>query len=138
VLARVRALIGPLGEGVAEALVPRAAREDPGLRAEVTSRLALELREEYARAAEAPVEALRRLHLQRAYGLLARAGVVVRGPGADLGPQRPEALDPLRGIRDRVWPTGIERPPTPPPSPARVARAVERVRSALAERFGLR
>jgi hypothetical protein len=138
VLTRVRALIGPLTDGVLETLVPRAARDDAGVRAEVLSRLAGALRRKYAEGVGASTRPRRRLHLQRAYGLLARAGVVGRGLGADLGPQRPAVLEPLRGMRDRVWPTGIERPPTPPPAPARVARAVERVRGALAERFGLR
>jgi hypothetical protein len=136
-LARLRALNGQLTDGVLAALVPRAAREDAGLRAEVARRLARELAAAYAAGVAARGPARRRGQLQRAYGLLARAGVTARGLGGALGPARPDVLEPLRGIRDRVWPVGIERPPAPPPAPARVSRAVRRAGDALTARFAL-
>ena len=136
-LARVRALSDQLTGGVLEVLVPRAARDDAGLRVEVARRLTDRLARSYAAGVRTADPARRRLRLQRAYGLLARAGVTARGLGATLGPARPDVVEPLGGIRDRVWPTGIERPPSPPPAAARVARAARGVNGALTARFGL-
>ena len=136
-LARVRALNDQLTAGVLETLVPKAARDDAGLRAEVARRLTARLARTYAAGVREPGPTRGRLRLQRAYGLLTRAGLTARGLGDTLGPVRPEVLEPLRGIRDRVWPTGIERPPSPPPAPDRVTRAARRVNGALVERFDL-
>jgi hypothetical protein len=137
VLARLRPLTGQLLDGVAQALLPARALEDPGLRAEVLGRVVELLREQYAVGVAARSRPERRLGLQRAYGLLARAQILARGLSPDLGPQREDVVEPLAGIRDRAFPLGIERPPTPPPSPLRVSRAAARVQEALERRFRL-
>lgn len=137
-LALMRALSGQLLGGAQDELVPRAAREDLGLRAQVALGTTSYLRATYAHAlgrAEEDIE--RRACLQRAYGLLARSQVVARGLGGSLGPQRKNVVGTLGGMRLAVWPEGIERPPTPPPAKARVDRAVERVQAGLESRYGL-
>lgn len=137
-IALVRALSGQLLEGAQDALLPLAAREDLGLRAQVALLTTGFLRATYRHALASPAGGReRRLGLQRSYGLLARSQIVARGLGGSLGPQRKPVLGTLGGIRLAVWPEGIERPSSPPPSTTRVERAVERVQAGLGARYGL-
>ena len=137
----VRPRLAPLSDqligGAAEALVPGPARTDPGVQAEVLSRLAAGLSEAYAAGLSSALPERRaRLSQQQAYGLLARSQGLARGLAPSLGPESGAVIDTLSDVRARAYPVGIQRPDFAAP-PREVATLTDRVRRALERRYGL-
>jgi hypothetical protein len=127
---------GQLLDGALAALVPRDAREDPGVKADVMRRLLDPLEAEYESAGSSPENSEEaRLAAQSAYGLLGRVQTLARSVGKDFGPQLDAVSDGLAAVREPTWPVGIASPALG--REAEVATALDRVRAALIERFAL-
>ena len=126
-----RDTIGPLADqlmdGVVQALVPREARQDPGLQAAVMSKL-LERVDVLSDAG------LPQLFAQE-WGYLRRAQALHVALAEDLGPEKDDVTNAFGRLRDRSFPEGAVAPKGAEPEPP--ARAVDRIRDALEERFGL-
>lgn len=116
-----------LMDGVVQALVPRAARQDPGLQATVLTRLLERLN--VLRDAGLP-----QLFAQE-WGYLRRAQALHVALAEDLGPQKDEVTNAFGRLRDKSFPDGALAPQGSEPEPP--AQAVDRIREALEERFGL-
>lgn len=132
---RIGQLSGQLLAGVLQTLVPRAARDDPGLRAQVLLDLGSQIEPIYAAGIRPHRGEAGRLDYQLAFGLLVRSQNLARGVGDQLGGRRDDVLQGLADVRAMAFPLGIVRPPTPAPG------AVEDVGEQLMtvrERFGLR
>ena len=127
---------GQLLDGALAALVPRDAREDSGLKAEVMRRLLDPLEAQYENAGSLPEKSDEaRISAQSAYGLLGRAQTLARSVGKDFGPQLDAVSNGLAGVREPTWPVGIASPVLG--RDAEMKDALDRVRAALIERFGL-
>ena len=134
---RLSPLTDQLLGGAAAALVPRAARSDPGVQAVVLSQMARSLSEAYADGVSTALPPRRaRLQEQRAYGLLVRCQGLARTLGPTLGPQWGPVVETLSRLRGRAYPVGIQRPRFAA-RPDEVAMMVARVRRALDARYGL-
>jgi hypothetical protein len=127
---------GQLLDGALAALMPREAREDPGTKAEVLRRLLDPLEAEYAAAGEEGADSdAGRLAAETAYGLLGRSQALARGIGKSFGPRLDEVSDGLARVRDLAFPDGIADPVVG--KDAEVQEALDGVRTAVIERFGL-
>lgn len=126
-----RDTIGPLADqlmdGVVQSLVPRAARQDAGLQAAVMSKL-LERVDVLSDAG------LPQLFAQE-WGYLRRAQALHVALAEDLGPQKNTVTNAFGRLRDKSFPEGALPPQGSEPEPP--AQAVDRIRDALEERFGL-
>ena len=133
---RLGYISGQLLDGALAELARREAREDPGTKAEVLRRLLDPLESEYAAAAEHGARSNDgRQAAQTAYGLLGRSQALARSIGKDLGPQLDDVSDGLARVRELAYPNGVVDPVVG--KSAEVQASLDRVRSALIERFGL-
>ena len=100
-----RDLAGPLGDqlmdGVSQALVPQAARTDPGVQAEALRRIALRLAATYDAASSPATDTPSRLAFEEAWGLWRRAQALDLVLGARLGNQQGSVTNAPHG-RDPV------------------------------------
>lgn len=133
----VRAPLAPLWtqllDGVAGTLVPRAARNDPGLRAAVLLDLLDALAAEQGRARAMPGDAglgARAL----TWGVLVRSRALARGVLGSLGPARNAVIEGLQHVQE-LFPEGALTRAAAPPE--RLRERLDPVRAALRERFGL-
>ena len=116
-----------LMDGVVQALVPKAARQDPGLQAAVMSKL-------LERVNVLSDAGLPQLFAQE-WGYLRRAQAIHVALAEELGPQKGAVTDAFGRLRDKSFPDGARTPTGAEPEPP--ARAIDRIREALEERFGL-
>ena len=108
---RLGFISGQLLDGALAALVPREAREDPGLKAEVLRRLLDPLEAEYAAAGEEGAESdAGRLAAQSAYGLLGRSQALARSIGKAFGPRLDDVSEGLASVRELAFPNGVVDP----------------------------
>jgi hypothetical protein len=133
---RLGYISGQLLDGALAALIPRAAREDPGLKADTLRTLLDPLEEQYLTAGKAGAESADgRQAAQTAYGLLGRAQALARSVGKAFGPRLDDVSNGLAKARETAYPTGIVHPAVG--KDETVQAALDRVRSAVIERFGL-
>jgi hypothetical protein len=133
---RLGYISGQLLDGALAELVPRETRDDPGTKAEVLRRLLDPLEAEYAAAGEAGADTDDgRQSAQTAYGLLGRSQALARSVGKDFGPQLDDVSDGLARVRELAYPNGVADPVVGKDTEAQAA--LDRVRTALVERFGL-
>jgi hypothetical protein len=136
---RYRDLAGPLADqlmdGVAQALVPQAARSDPGVAAEALRRVAVRMAADYDTSASALDETQARLAFEEAWGLWRRAQALQSILGNRLGGEQGLVKNTLGNLRNPAFPQG----PLPPDQPnvKKVDSASLRIQTALARRFGL-
>ena len=120
-------LLDQLMDGVVQSLVPRDARQDPGLQAAVMSRL-------LERVNVLSDAGLPQLFAQE-WGYLRRAQALHVALAEDLGPQKQTVTNAFGRLRDRSFPQGAVVPRDAEPEPP--AQAIDRIRGAVDERFGL-
>lgn len=133
---RLGFISGQLLDGALGVLMPREAREDPGTRGEVLRRLLDPLEAEYAAAGdEGTGTDGGRLAAQTAYGLLGRSQALARSIGKSFGPRLDDVSDGLARVRELAFPAGVADPVVG--KDAEVGAALDRVRTAVIERFGL-
>jgi hypothetical protein len=132
---RLSPLANQLLEGVVDALVPRPARADPGVKARVLLDLLGQMEREYALARRPGAGVPGRLAQEHAWTLLGRSQAVARAMVDDLGPQRETVVEGLKETRE-LFPAGAAPPPSPAPL-AELRERLQRVRRALTERFGI-
>jgi hypothetical protein len=136
---RIAALGGQILDAAAAVLVPKTAREDAGLRAEVLVRLTDRLVSAYElasnpRAAGSPEGAERAQHLS--WGLLRRAIAYAHGIGSELGPQKNLVIGTLNDIGEEAYPVGVASLRGAIPSRA-LREKIAQVQTATRTRFGL-
>ena len=133
---RLGFISGQLLDGALAALIPREARDDPGTKAEVLRRLLDPLEAEYAAAGEEGADSDEgRLAAQSAYGLLGRSQALARSIGKSFGPRLDDVSDGLTRVRELAFPNGVVDPVVG--KDAEVQASLDRVRTAVIERFGL-
>jgi hypothetical protein len=136
---RYAGLTGPLQDqlmdGVSQALVPPAARADPGLRAEALRRVVLRLAADYDAATSAPDSTDGQLAFEEAWGLWRRAQALVALVKPSLGPETGRVANTVNQLRGPAFPDGPLAPDQPPV--AKVDAAATRVVTALDKRYGL-
>jgi hypothetical protein len=134
-----RDLAGPLSDqlmdGVAQALVPPAARSDRGLQAEALRRVALRLAATYDASATDATNTNGRLAFQESWGLWRRALALTALIKPSLGGQKDTVAGTLNGLRGSAFPNGPTELDAPPAS--KVDNASQKVVDALAKRYGL-
>lgn len=121
-------LTDQLFDGVLQELVPRAARQDPGVQADVMTKLLQR------------IDVLRSTGLAQLFaqewGYLRRAQALHVALAEDLGPQKARVTAGFDRLREKSFPQGALRPgddaETDSPAPV-----VDRIRAAVEERFGL-
>jgi hypothetical protein len=133
-----RDLAGPLSDqlmdGVAQAIVPQAARGDRGVQAEALRRVTARLAGTYDAAASGLDETTARLAFEESWGLWRRALALTTLIKPDLGGQKDTVAGTLNNLRGTAFPDG----PTPVESPPaqKVDNAGTKVVDALDKRFG--
>jgi len=125
----VRDLLAPLSgqllDGVVVALDARSAATDPGVAAAVASRIL------------PPVPALYGPDFLASYGRFARAQTIARPLTPSLGASgKKKVTDGLSELREKAYPEGIAKPPSPPP-PGFVSERIDAALEALRERYKL-
>jgi hypothetical protein len=131
---RLSLLQGQLLDAVYELLVPKAARDDPGVRARTVLVLLGELELSYRGATPPPGRGRGALAFQTAYGELARSQLVARSLGGALGDRKEGVLEDFSRLREQAFPRGVARPPVLLPPP-RVDAGVARIRRAIRATF---
>src|SRR3954464_8161145 len=135
---RYRDLANPLSDqlmdGVAQAVVPDAARTDRGVQAEALRRVTTRLAATYDASAGAVGDATSRLAFEESWGLWRRALALTALIKPNLGGQKNAIAGSLNALRGPAFPDG----PTLPDSPAtqRVDATGSKVVDALDKRFG--
>lgn len=133
-----RDLAGPLADqlmdGVAQALVPPAARSDRGVQAEALRRVSTRLAATYDAAAAGADQTTTRLAFEEAWGLWRRALALTTLIKPDLGGQKNTVAGSLNGLRGSAFPDGPSLIDAPPAS--KVEAAQQKVTDALSKRFG--
>lgn len=136
---KYRDLVGPLSDqlmdGVAQALVPQAARTDSGVQAEALRRVTLRLSATYDAAGGGTDDTPSRLAFEESWGLWRRAQALQTLLGADLGSQQGRVMNALGNLRGPAFPNGPIQPDQP--AAAKVDAASTRIVRALDGRFGL-
>jgi hypothetical protein len=134
---RYRDLAGPLADqlmdGVAQALVPQAARTDRGVQAEALRRVTGRLSATYA--ASAGGSETGRLAFEESWGLYRRALALTTLIKPDLGSQKDRIAGALNDLRDKAFPDGPAEATEPSPDDVDAAR--QKVDAGLAARFRL-
>ena len=120
-------LLDQLLDGAVQALVPRDARQDPGLQAGVMAQL-------LERINVLSSTGLPQLVAQE-WGYLRRAQALHVALSEDLGPQKDAVTDAFGSLRDKSFPGGARQPSDADPEPP--AQAIDRIRKAVEDRFGL-
>jgi hypothetical protein len=133
-----RDLAGPLSDqlmdGVAQALVPQAARTDRGVQAEALRRVTTRLAGTYDASAANLDETTARLAFQESWGLWRRALALTALIKPNLGSQKNTVAGTLNGLRGSAFPDGPSVVDSPPA--AKVDAASTKVVDALDKRFG--
>jgi hypothetical protein len=127
-------LADQLMDGVAQAIVPQAARSDRGVQAETLRRVASRLAATYDAAAAGGDETTTRLAFEESWGLWRRALALTTLIKSDLGGQKNAVAGPLNKLRGSAFPDGpimIDAPPA-----QKVEAAGAKVTEALSKRFG--
>lgn len=136
---RYRDFVGPLADqlmdGVAQALVPDAARSDAGVQAEALRRVALRLSATYDASGGGADDTPSRLAFEESWGLWRRAQALQTLLGGKLGSQRNRVMNALANLRGPAFPNGPLQPDQP--AAAKVDAASTRIVQALDSRFGL-
>jgi hypothetical protein len=134
-----RDLANPLGDqlmdGVAQALVPQAARSDRGVQAEALRRVATRLAATYDASASGGDDRTSRLAFEEAWGLWRRALALTALIKPNLGGQKNTVAGALNNLRGKAFPDGPTAPDSP--SSADVEAAQQKVVDALDKRFGV-
>jgi hypothetical protein len=135
---RYRDLAAPLADqlmdGVAQALVPQAARSDRGVQAEALRRVTTRLAATYDTSSAGADDASAQLAFEESWGLWRRALALTALIKPDLGGQKNAVAGSLNGLRDSAFPDGPGIPATPPAD--KVDAAAVKVVEALNKRFG--
>jgi hypothetical protein len=133
-----RDLAGPLSDqlmdGVAQALVPQAARTDRGVQAEALRRVTTRLAGTYDASAANLDATTARLAFQESWGLWRRALALTALIKPNLGSQKNTVAGTLNGLRGSAFPDGPSVVDSPPA--AKVDAASTKVVDALDKRFG--
>ena len=122
-----------LMDGVAQALVPQAARTDRRVQAEALRRVSTRLAATYDAAAAGADQTTTRLAFEESWGLWRRALALTTLIKPDLGGQKNTVAGSLNGLRGSAFPDGpalIDAPPA-----AKVEAAGRKVTEALDKRF---
>jgi hypothetical protein len=127
-------LADQLMDGVAQALVPQAARSDRGVQAEALRRVAARLAATYDASAAGADQTTTRLAFQESWGLWRRALALTALIKPDLGGQKNTVAGSLNGLRGSAFPEGPSLIDAPPAS--KVDAAGQKVTDALDKRFG--
>jgi hypothetical protein len=134
-----RDLAGPLSDqlmdGVAQALVPQAARTDRGVQAEALRRVTTRLAATYDASAANLDETTARLAFQESWGLWRRSLALTALIKPNLGGQKNTVAGTLNGLRGSAFPDGPNVLDSPPSQ--KVDAAGTKVVDALDKRFGL-
>ena len=131
---RIGLVQGQLLDAAIPGSMSKAAFRDPGVTAQVMSRLAARGELAYAAAARDGYSDRGRREYQDAFGLIARAASVARRMGASLGPQGGRITGGLGDARNDGFATGVLVPRRL--RPVAVAADVRRAQAAISERFG--
>ena len=127
-------LADQLMDGVSQAIVPAAARNDRGLQAEALRRVTALLSATYDASASGADETTARLAFQDAWGLWRRAVALTALIKPDLGGQQSTVADSLNNLRGKAFPNGPNTLDTPPAE--KVDQVGTKVIDALDKRFG--
>jgi hypothetical protein len=127
-------LADQLMDGVAQALVPQAARTDRGVQAEALRRVTTRLTGAYDAAAAGADQTTTRLAFEESWGLWRRALALTTLIKPDLGDQKNTVAGSLNGLRGSAFPDGPSLIDAPPAS--KVEAADQKVTDALNKRFG--
>lgn len=134
-----RDLAGPLADqlmdGVAQALVPQAARSDRGVQAEALRRVTTRLAATYDASAAGVDDTTARLAFEESWGLWRRALALTALIKPNLGGQKNTVAGSLNNLRGSAFKNGPSILDSPPAD--KVDSAGTRVIDALNKRFGL-
>jgi hypothetical protein len=135
---RYRDLAGPLADqlmdGVAQAVVPQAARSDRGVQAEALRRVTARLAATYDASTTGGSDPSAQLAFEESWGLWRRALALTALIKPDLGGQKNTVAGSLNGLRGSAFPNGPGMPDTP--ATDKVDSAGTKVIEALNKRFG--
>jgi hypothetical protein len=134
VMTRMGLMQGQLLDAAVQDAVSKPALDDPGVAAQVMTRLADQGAREYSIAAREGFTDPGRRAYQDAFGLIARASFISHQIAPSLGPQRNAIVNSLNHAHDIGFPTGILAPRHQPA--AQLAADVRRAAAAVTERFG--
>jgi hypothetical protein len=134
VMVRMGLMQGQLLDAAIQDSVSKPALNDPGVAAQVMSRLAAEGARDYAVAASEGFSERGRRAYQDAFGLITRASSISHLVSNSLGPQRNAIVNGLNDAHEHGFPTGVLVPRHL--DLARVAAGVHRAQAGIAERFG--
>jgi hypothetical protein len=136
---KYRDLLGPLADqlmdGVSQALVPPAARNDRGLQAEALSRVTSRLAATYDASASGPDDSTPRLAFEEAWGLWRRAQALTVLIKSSLGGEKNLVAGTLNNLRGSAFSNGPTRLDAPPVT--KVDNASTKVVEALNKRYRL-
>ena len=136
---RYRDFAGPLSDqlmdGVSQALVPRAAGADPGVKAEALRRIAIRMAADYDAATSALDDTQARLAFEEAWGMWRRGQAVANILGNELGSKQSLVKNTLATIHAKSFPQGPSIPQSPRPD--QVDGASVEIVDAVVKRFGL-
>src|SRR3954464_13126284 len=136
---RYRDLANPLSDqlmdGVAQAVVPDAARTDRGVQAEALRRVTARLAATYDAAAAGSDTNTARLAFEESWGLWRRALTLNALIKPDLAGQKNAVAAALNNLRGSAFPEGPSQIDSPPAE--KVDAAQQKVSQALGKRFGI-